>query len=158
MINLGPKIKAPKGYVAMLVRNPKKAMKDWYQHKTEKDCELNGDHAWIWKKIKGLFTYKSDSFDKWTIPDYTNPFEGDCEDFALACRQKAVELDVYGGRLLLCKERKLNAVAHCVFLLGDWVMDCRLDKPCDLKTFKEMYTLYAISSPALMGSWYRVEE
>lgn len=158
MIIVGPKIKPPKGYLALLMRNPGMAMKDWYRHKQELDCTMPYDQNWVWSGIRNNFTYKADSFDKWTVPDYTKPFVGDCEDFALACRKNAVSVDILSGRLLLCKERKPNSVAHCVYLLGEWVLDCRLSVPCDINTFRSMYTLYAVSSVALMGSWYRVKE
>jgi hypothetical protein len=155
-LRTGAKVKPPRGYLSLLARSPLLAMKDWRQHKEGPDCTLNYDHRDVWASTKHRFTYLADSHqDRWTIPHPVIPFEGDCEDFALGCRQRARLMDAR-GRLLLCKERKMNAVLHCVFLMGTWVLDCRLSQPCHLDTFTTMYNLHAVSSESLLGSWHRV--
>jgi predicted transglutaminase-like cysteine proteinase len=161
MLKLGNKIKAPKGYISLLTRSPMKAMKDWRHWKKFKkvgyyETPTREEANYVMRLIKDNFNYLPDSHDKWVIPDYTKPFKGDCEDFALACRESMIDLFFVEPRLLLCKQRALNAEAHCVLLFDDWVLDCRLSKACDIKTFRELYTLYAVSSPELLGSWYKV--
>ena len=157
---LGSKVKPPAGFRRALVKHPVLAMQDWYNAASVSNQlypPTNGRLGVIFSSVNSQFTYRRESFDSWAIGYRSGPFYGDCEDFAIACRHITMAIGYKGGRLLLCKERKLNAGGHCVFIIKDYVFDCRLSNICHIVDFTAIYNLIAVSSPALLGSWYSVE-
>lgn len=99
-IKLGKKVKPPAGYIKMLVKSPVMAMKD-YAFSKARDLKYSEDDAKdmlrsTFNVVNSAFIYRKDSlFDNWTIHSIIGKedksFEGDCEDFALTCRDTMIE-------------------------------------------------------------------
>jgi len=83
---------------------------------------LNSIHRKVYQK----FTYETDAdqfgtIEKWIMPDqaYTGSsrIQGDCEDFALACRKLCRDAGIR-SRLVLCN---LDGEGHAVLEVDGWI-------------------------------------
>ena len=79
------------------------------------------------EQVKIAFTYVSDpDKDRWTLPPIHNPFEGDCEEFALAVLLRHAESESAMFAMLNDGTAKIErvltdrGVGHAVLWLKDW--------------------------------------
>lgn len=84
----------------------------------------------IHNKIKSKFTYETDQDqygtpEKWVMPSVGgSAITGDCEDFALACRQLCREANI-PTRLVVCL---VAGEGHCVLESSGWILDNNYDR------------------------------
>lgn len=90
--------------------------------------KLDEIHEMVYKN----FTYKTDKRqygleEHWVMPedsyDGTQPFTGDCEDFALACRKLVRDAGIDNSRLVYCKDE--TGEGHGVLEVEGWILDNR---------------------------------
>ena len=79
------------------------------------------------EQVKIAFTYVSDpDKDRWTLPPMHGPFEGDCEEFALAVLLRHAESESAMFAMLNDGTAKIErvltdrGVGHAVLWLKDW--------------------------------------
>jgi predicted transglutaminase-like cysteine proteinase len=75
---------------------------------------------------------------------------GDCEDFALWCRDKLKEQGIESD-LVYCKTEA--GEGHMVCAVGGWILDCTQDDVKDRATLR--YEWLKIGKPD--GRWYAIE-
>lgn len=117
----------------------------------------------VFHKVLNKFEYEPD-LCKWETTEYwqnskelkeleaDGKLHGDCEDFALSCRD---ELDAVGvpNRLVFCL---VGECGHLVLEVDGWILDCRqteIIKRDDLD-----YTWVSISGTKMGDPWHKLLE
>ncbi len=152
----GEKVTPPRGYMEFLKNNKKLVLQDWFWNLTPRPQPTIKDVKRVMYIMQTCFDYKPDTFgDNWRIVEWGTAGEGDCEDFALGCRDYC-KYRGFASQLLLCTRRKPNAQGHCALLVGDWVLDCNFINPVKLQNYYEMHVLHAISGKPFLSHWHAV--
>lgn len=110
----------------------------------------------ILRKVHRGFRYVSDEQqygvdEKWVTPDIERPVVGDCEDFALACRQLCRKEGI-PTRLVLCLTE--DGGGHCVLECDGWILDNRHTTVKNRSKLK--YKWLTISGYEAGDPWHRI--
>ncbi|WP_224406186.1 transglutaminase-like cysteine peptidase [Afifella sp. IM 167] len=122
---------APMGYVMFCVHNPSKCLSS----STTQLVRLTGDRLYALQAVNRFINHtveprhdRNDRIDEWRIARTS----GDCEDFALAKREKLIELGWPAAALRIAVTRMPDGQGHAVLIvrtsLGDLVLDNRRDR------------------------------
>ena len=114
----------------------------------------------VFKRVKDGFTYVSDeenhgTKEDWRFPENVDSFEGDCDDFAIACRMLLKEKG-YSCRLVFCKTE--TGGGHLICTIGKWALDNRMKSPVGLTflTGIKGYNLISISGLNPGDRWHGI--
>lgn len=123
--------------------------------------KLNKIHKTVFNK----FQYKTDLenykiIEKWVQPNFdfdgSSSIIGDCEDFALACRNLCRKENLT-TRLVVCRVE--TGEGHCVLECNGWILDNRRKKVVSREELEDAgYEWIAISGYEPGDPWYRIEE
>jgi predicted transglutaminase-like cysteine proteinase len=85
----------------------------------------------VLQRVNDKFQYDSDLLiygerDYWSPASESNGWRGDCEDYALLCRELLQAKGVYGSLLLTCWTEA--GQYHCVLYMEGWILDVRFSK------------------------------
>jgi len=114
----------------------------------------------VFDRVKDGFTYVSDmeqhgTREDWRFPENVDNFEGDCDDFAIACRMLLKEKG-HDCRLLFCKTE--TGGGHLICTIGKMALDNRMKSPVELTYLARTkgYTLISVSGLNPGDDWHGV--
>ena len=116
----------------------------------------------VHKKVRAGFRYVSDkiqypgSIDDWRIPKDCERVTGDCDDFAIACRELLREKG-YSSRLLLCQTE--TGGWHLICVLGKMALDNREKEAVELRKLVDEvgYKLSRVSGREPGDGWRKIK-
>ncbi len=114
----------------------------------------------VFKRVKNGFTYVSDMEqhgvkEDWRFPENVDSFEGDCDDFAIACRMLLKERG-HECRLVFCETE--TGGGHLICVIGKWALDNRMKSAVGVTylTGIKGYNLISISGLAPGDNWHTI--
>ena len=113
----------------------------------------------VFDRVKAGFRWVSDEEqfgfpEDWRIPKDFDRVTGDCDDFAIACRELLREKG-YDPRLLTCS---IQGVGHLICVLGKIALDNRMRGVVEVKTLvsRHGYSMISISGRKAGDDWHSV--
>jgi predicted transglutaminase-like cysteine proteinase len=114
----------------------------------------------VFNRVKDGFTYVSDmeqygTKEDWRFPENVDNFEGDCDDFAIACRM-LLKQKGHECRLLFCRTE--TGGGHLICAIGKFALDNRMKFPVELTylTQTKKYTLLSVSGLNPGDAWHNI--
>ena len=114
----------------------------------------------VFKRVKDGFTYVSDMEqygvkEDWRFPENVDSFEGDCDDFAIACRMLLKERG-HECRLVFCETE--TGGGHLICTIGKWALDNRMKSAVGVEylTRTKGYNLISISGLNPGDDWHSI--
>jgi predicted transglutaminase-like cysteine proteinase len=111
-------------------------------------------------RVKDGFTYVSDmeqhgTKEDWRFSENVDNFEGDCDDFAIACRMLLKEKG-HECRLIYCKTE--NGGGHLICVIGKMALDNRMKFPVEIKYLHQHgYEFISASGLAPGDDWRKID-
>ena len=119
------------------------------------------DCSSAFSQVHGGFEYVPDEEqhgrrEDWRLPEDCGEVTGDCDDFAIACRELLQEQG-HRPRLLFCKAE--TGEGHLICVLGKMALDNRMDSPVEILSLVERgYTLVSVSGTQPGDPWREIED
>jgi len=113
----------------------------------------------VFGRVKGGFTYVSDMElhgvrEDWRFPENVDNFEGDCDDFAIACRMLLKEKG-HNCRLVFCRTE--TGGGHLICAIGKMVLDNRMNFPVEIRYLQQRgYEFISASGLQPEDDWHEI--